>query len=399
EAKGRTFVVENDMHLSDILRNEIILSLKDALNEKSRTVHEKEFQGKTVYIDKELENIKAPLRSIRNASKGQTLTPFSKIKGREDKNIAAFGIFWKNKDNERADIDLSVKLLDKKGELVDNIYYGNLKGEKGLGVHSGDFTSGMIAPEINGAEEFIFLDKTLMKENGVRYAVAVVNGFNASFCDADSLRMIVEEKSGDLKNVWTKNGDVPRFKGELMDPREMHYSYRLTQNATVASSFIFDTETNEFISLDSVKDLGLVQNIAGTETSGMINADVYKAFHNDIPSMYELFTTSLVNSGCVLTHDIKEADVIFSSKTVDIAKEGCKKQPHVITAFELDEISTKFCDPHVKTENELLIQETTQEKHLLAVEEALESNELLKEDPYQYCDSKETDADIDFDFE
>lgn len=400
EAKGKTFVVENNMHLSNIMRNEMIDLLKDVLNEKSRVFHEKEFQGKTVYIDKELENMKAPLRSIRNASKGQTLTPFSKIKGREDKNIAAFGIFWKNKDNERADIDLSVKLLDKDGNSVDEIYYGSLKGRKEIGVHSGDFTSGKIAPEINGAEEFVFLDKDLMKENNVRYAVALVYGFNVPFCDADSVRMIVEEKSGTLKDVHGKEqgkNNAPRFKGELMDPKEMHYSYRLTQNATVASSFIFDVETNEFISLDSTRELGLMQNVAGEKSSEMINVDVYKAFHNDVPSMYELFTASLENSGCVITNDIKEADVIFSSKAIDIAKEGCEKQPHVITAFELDEISSKFCDPHIKTENELLKQEITQEKDLLTAEEISESNELLKNDPYQYCDCKETDVNIDFD--
>ena len=48
------------------------------------------------------------------------------------------GLGW----DTNVDVDGSVLLLDKDGNTVENIYYGNLKSKNGSVIHSGDDTSG-----------------------------------------------------------------------------------------------------------------------------------------------------------------------------------------------------------------------------------------------------------------
>lgn len=396
--KGKNYIFKNDMYLSDKMRRTIMNQLELSAREKTAASHSNSFDGKNIYIDPELRNRKAPERSIRNASKGATLVPYSKIPAREDKNIIAFGIYWANKDNERADIDLSVALFDKNGNSKDYIYYGNLKGDLHVGVHSGDYVSGQTSDEINGAVEYIFLDKELLKKNGIKQVVSTVHGFNVPFCDADSVRVMVAEKSGSLDDVNSQkthaysSDPAPRFKGKLMDPREMHYSYRLTQNATIATNFIYDVDANEFISLDTTKGVNLGTNIAMTTMESLENnpvaADMYKAYHNDVPSMYEVFATTALGCNCSITEDITQADIIFTAEAIDAKKLGCKEHAAVINSYELDKISASFCDPHGEVITGEAINDHTFEWHGKIVvgdgimpEEAIdECNDLSQED-------------------
>lgn len=348
---------ENKQYLTDEDRLRMQKQIMEGVRvrvENNPSLNEK-YKDKNIYIDPELKNRISPERSIRNSSKGATLLPGSQITGNKDKNMVVFGIYWANKDNERADIDLSVSMFNKDGERVDRIYYCDLKGDLGVGLHSGDYTSGETCEEINGAVEYIYLDKEKLKNAGISKVVSVVNGFNIPFCNAESVRMIVEQKSGSFDDIDSIEHNYRlKFKGEIMDPRELDYSYRLTQNSRYASTFCYDVERDSFIALDSTKQIHYneVNNIENSTIRQFVDIDIYKAYNIDTPNMEDLFKIATMSGNRV--NDIKDADYVFTAEPIDAAKMGCP-EAEVINSYELDKISKEFCDgtPTPWTDKEL----------------------------------------------
>lgn len=338
--QGTSKMIENQSKL--VLTNEQKMQIETAI----KTTIQKEIQGSTplgkVYIDPTLKNHKIPTRKIRSASDNAVLTPGTKVYGEKDNNLKLFGIYWKDGKNGRGDIDLSVNLLKENYETVDHCYYWNLKTI--AAIHSGDYTS---AP--NGAVEMIVLDKEKMRENDIRYAVVNVHGFNVPFSQADNLRFIQMERNGSIdETVLTKNernyGEVI-IDGKLFEPLLVKNPIALTQNSTQCSPVVYDVKEDCFIWLDNTRELNTFtpcDNIANIESMNQNTKDLYKALHNFIPNMYDMFEQYGIAAG-EMVDSPELADTLFLSKNIDTEKSQLKEDVKVYTSQDLSVIMNDFC--------------------------------------------------------
>lgn len=343
--KGGIHIEENDTRRIDIgVKADIIRSLDKAIEQNLRS----DPVGK-VYIAPELSGVTIPLRNQREASDGATLTKYSTIEGKAENNIAAFGIFWSNDGAERADIDLSVVGFKEGYKDPETIYYGRIKTE--WGVHSGDYTSGVIAPEINGAVEYVFVDKTKCEELGIRYIVPEVHGFNIPFSKAETIRFCFMEKQGNLSDVtpgrtggWMGEAHAPMFKGELINPKEIVTSYRLTQDTRSTVPLLYDLKDDKYIWVDKDIAVGRISNAVDKVSVDKTSIVLYEARHNDYPSIGELAERYAKANGGEIVKDIKEADLVFSFGNIDVEGSGLKEGVEIISSFELDKISAELCN-------------------------------------------------------
>ena len=352
--KGRPVILPVTEHeyLDGEKRRELVSLLKSAarrqlLCPKGKDVPET--NKKAVWIDWNLHNRTLPLRNSRDASKGATLTKYSTVEGRTDKNIAAFGIFWKNDGGERADIDLSVAAFYEDGTYAGDCYYGNLRTP--WAVHSGDYTSGMISEEINGAEEFIFVDKNILKENNIKYLIPEVHGFNRPFSEAKSVRFMFMEKQGGLDMMrqmeksdsysYDKEVTVPPcFDGEIINPAEIELSYMLTQKTNRATPFVYDVTQDKYIWLDQNIQIDGISNVRNKDGNSKTATAVYEAFHNDYPDMYTYAQLYAEANGLKVIQERADADIICTVKHVDRAKEGIGKDVEVIEPYNIYKLET-----------------------------------------------------------
>lgn len=129
-------------------------------------------------VDEDMLGVALPLSEKGKAVGFGVLPRGSKIPVTPGKNIRFF-VHWRE-TAQRTDYDLSVIMLDKDLNLVDQCSYTNLHGN-GM-THSGDLTS---APKPKGATEFIEVDLSKVRPECV-YLVPQVNVFaGETFKDAD----------------------------------------------------------------------------------------------------------------------------------------------------------------------------------------------------------------------
>lgn len=319
-----------------------------------------------VYIDPELENKKIPLRDLRNASPGNIIPPYSVISCMKEKNLLAAAIYWKNHTDEngrsvRSDIDLGVSFYDKDRNLIDTVNYCDLRNE--YAVHSGDYTD---AP--NGATEMLLLDKELMKQNDIKYAVFDVHGFSVPFDKAEGLKFMFMEKEGCFDNVpkpdkllhaefdkdswYGLEPDKERkviFMGEPFEPSQIEYPIKINAPATSATPCIYDVEENKIHWIDHTGLLNLCSNVQDKDAQYMISGELEYAYNNAIPNMKQLFEI-WGNSCGEITDDITKADTVFSVLPLDSKECGLKETAKVISSFELDYISNEFCGKPIQPE-------------------------------------------------
>lgn len=320
-----------------------------------KNIHTTKQLGK-VYIDPKLENVKIPLRDMRNCSAGNIIPPYSKIDGLENKNLLAFGIYWKNYTDEngvlhRGDIDLAVRFYNEYKEIVGHVYYSNLRAFD-YAVHSGDYTD---AP--NGATEMVLMDKKAMKDMGIKYAVIEVHGFSVPFNQAENLRFIMLEKEGhlkcdkghnlsdylhtDSKFYSNKSGKVV-FLGKTFDPLQIEHPIKINAASTYATPCIYDVDEDKTYWIDYAGSINLMQNTVSNDKINQASLQLDYAKNNAIPNMKQLFDLYADACGSI-TQDIKEADTIFSLYPLDTVKEQLKDTAHVISSYDLDYISNEFC--------------------------------------------------------
>ena len=348
--KGGIHAESNDLRpINSETKADIIRALDSAI-EKNLTKDPVE----KVYIAPELSGVAIPLRNQRDASDGATLTKYSAIEGKVENNIAGFGIFWANAGKERADIDLSVTGYKEGYKDPETVYFGHLKSE--WGVHSGDYTDGRIAPEINGAVEYVFVDKTKCEELGIRYIVPEVHGFNIPFSKAETIRFCFMEKSGSLSDVSSNStwGDkpAPTFKGEIINPTEIATSYRLTQDARATVPLLYDLKEDKYIWIDKDIAIGRISSAVDDISRNKASIVLYEAKHNDYPSIGEMAERYVKANGGEIVKDIKEADIVFSFGNIDTEELGLKEGVEVISSFELDKLSAEFSNAVDTTEKD-----------------------------------------------
>lgn len=173
KGSGKLYGKENDLKELDettCTRIENICNLR-LMNEYSK----RDYLGK-VYIDEELKDYIAPT-SQRNSSKAlKSMAKGSKMKIKDRTNFLRNFVYWKQKNGCRTDLDLSALCFTNELEVIDEIWYGNLRGHKTNICHSGDFISAR-----DGASEFIDIDIKKCKENGVRYILVSINSFSEEY--------------------------------------------------------------------------------------------------------------------------------------------------------------------------------------------------------------------------
>lgn len=391
---GKLLVSDNKpLHLSDAQMNNIRNIIRQTI---VHNISDTKQLGK-VYIDPKLEDIKIPLRDMRDCSAGNIITPYSKLSGNQDKNLLAYGIYWKNyKDNNghevRGDIDLSVKFYNDKNIAVDTLYYYNLKSGK-FGVHSGDYTD---AP--NGATEMVLLDKKAMKDAGIKYAVVEIHGFSVPFNKAEGLKFIEMEKEGSLGEYmdtrkachrdhdaeyddydetidFTKDERSVIFLGKQFEISQIEHPIKINAASTMATPCVYDVENDVTYWIDHVDSLNLGQNVVSNDLNKQTSVELGYILNNAIPDMKQLF--DLYAEGCgELTADIKEADTVFSLYPLDVQKEGLKENAKVVSSYDLDYISNEFCGKSEKLDNPVANKEL--EKETVKAADELDLKNLSK---------------------
>ena len=192
-----------------------------------------------VYLDDNLKNYAVPMTQ-RSASDGiKTIPRFSKF-DISDKNYIRFFIYWKDKQRQRVDIDLSSVFLDENLDLIDYVSYTNLRSRQVNCCHSGDITS---AP--NGASEFIDIDIDYAVRNNVRYVVPSIFNFTG-----DAFYDIPESSFG-----WMEREDINS--GEIYEPTTVNNRINLTAEMQSAVPLVIDVVNREIIWCDFTMNLNI----------------------------------------------------------------------------------------------------------------------------------------------
>lgn len=224
-------------------------------------------------IDPVLKDCLVPF-SQRSASKSlRTLVRGSHLPFGTGGDTVRFFIWWKQKENDRTDLDLSAAFFGDDWQHKGTIAYYNLRNESYQACHSGDRTS---APD--GACEFIDLDIPSCLKHGGRYVVMSVKSFtNQKFAD------LPECLAGWMVRQHPKSGEV-------FDPLTVQDRLDVASATTSVVPMILDLQERKTIWADIgvTVNSGRRNNVAGNLTTiGLIG----KAF-TEIrkPTLYDLFS-------------------------------------------------------------------------------------------------------------
>lgn len=222
---------ENRKPLCKQLCDQVIQIVQEALFNRFKCYPQR---GK-LYIAPCMSNYMVPA-SVRNASaqtRTLTLGTTLPLDGDRDCDYVRLFTHWRNCDDERIDIDLSIILWDEQLNMVRSLWWRELDASDLDSFHSGDFTT---APD--GASEFI--DLNLDKAAEVCRYVSV---HNVVFT-GQSFASIPECFSGAM--FLPKRGK----KGEVFNPQFVKHKFDLVQSANNNMSFVFDVVERKIIWAD-----------------------------------------------------------------------------------------------------------------------------------------------------
>lgn len=272
-----------------------------------------------VYIDPVLKKYNVPF-SQRSASKAlKTLVRGSRIE-MDNKNFLRFFIYWKQPSNERVDIDLSACFFDKDWSNRGVITYYNLR--ESFACHSGDITS---AP--NGASEFIDININRAREEGIRYiAMSICSYTSQKYCD------LPECFAGFMTRKQQRHGTIHNAK-------TVKNKIDLASESQVVIPMIFDIEEMEMIWADiSLKDNERAFNNVRNNSKG-INLMCRAMTEVKKANLYDLFYLHALSRGQIVDK-MEEADTVFLTDRDENSMS--EKERKIVTAFDIDEIMSKF---------------------------------------------------------
>lgn len=286
---GKARAIDNNLPTIDkaICRN-IVLACEEALMKRFARYKP---MGK-VYIDENLKHYTVPFAQRSAAKALKTISRGSKIELPPGDTLRFF-IYWKD-GNSRTDLDLSALALDTKSQYKMEIAYYNLK-EIG-GYHSGDITS---APD--GASEFIDIDISKWREQGIRYVMMSVFSYtnqpysDLPFCFAG---FMMRQYPGS---------------GEIYDPLTVQNKFDLTAKTRIAIPLIVDLDERKVI----WTDISLKANPSGVNNvhNNLSSATIINKSMTELvkPNLYDLLTLHAKSRG-IQINDVKEADIIFAER-------------------------------------------------------------------------------------
>lgn len=250
-----------------------------------------------VYLDESYKRYKVPF-SQRTASKALETAPRgSKFKIKVEKNTLRNFVWWRNEENNRTDVDLSMTAYSETWSYITHISYTNLREERGLkGYHSGDIVD---APM--GASEFIDIDLAFAKKSGVRYIVTSIQCFTGQkYCDLPECFM-----------GWM-NREKPNS-GEIYEPKLVENKVDLSSSSPICIPYIIDLKEEVLIWADMMvtENLGRYMNIESNQEGILLACKSITKLNK--PNLYDLIELHIKARGCRV-FDKKEANYIFDEK-------------------------------------------------------------------------------------
>lgn len=284
-----------------------------------------------VFIDENLKTQNVPF-SARNASKAiKTITRGSRIKKESNNDVMRFFIWWNEQGvdkngnamkSERIDLDLSVAVLDKNGDIITYVSYYHLKTGNFM-VHSGDFVT---AP--NGAAEYVDVNLSLLQKDypNAEYIVPLVSSYsNQNFAE------MPECFAGWMERKNMKSG-------EIFEAKTVQNKIDLVSSSTQTLIAIYDIPNKEYIWADMpIKQVNYYSNNLHSVKGGLAYT-VKGLAEMKKPVLFDLFEMHGKARGTIVDNK-EDADTVFS------LHEG-------ITPFDFEVIAANYmADSFKKPEN------------------------------------------------
>jgi len=257
-----------------------------------------------VFIDPELKNYIVP-SSQRSASKAlRTIPRGSRLSINTEQTLRMF-IWW---HGSAVDIDLSAGFYNEKWNRIDHVSYTKLRCN--FACHSGDITS---APK--GASEFIDVDLSKAKDNGIRYVAMCVYSYSS----------IPFVKLKECFAGWMER-EEPQS-GEIFEAKTVKNRIDLTSESKTAIPLLLDLQEGCVIWADmALSGKYSLHNIECSDDNLqiLVQSIISMRKHN----LYDLLKMNAESRGSIIRSKSK-ADLVCS---VD---EG-------LTPFDFDKISSDF---------------------------------------------------------
>lgn len=307
------------IELSPDVVNIVLSACKHGLMAQYTTRYAKEYDDtQTVYLDEQLKTYLIP-NSMRSASNGLRVVPRGSRMPIGNTRYFRPLIHWKNA-NDRTDIDLSVAMLDKNYQKIDDISYMNLKNE--YACHSGDFVD---AP--NGASEFINVDIEAALEHGVKYIVMAVHAYTMhkfrELPECYGGYMLISED--DYKNHKVKQAyHIENVKAKTT----------INNDSGMVIMCMIDLESREMIWCDIAGELDnrikLPNNVNTTQY--VISYIAQSIVESKRVNMYELARMNARAKGYSIVDNAEDANIIYTVEKPTELKEG----QVVVSVFDTD---------------------------------------------------------------
>lgn len=290
--------------------------------EIKRRMSELEPLGK-VFLDTKLKQLKMPL-SLRTSSvnNSRVITRGSRIPLSKKENIRLF-THWKNNVSEqggsgeyRADVDLSVALLDEDKNLKDRVayYHQRVSGLKSL-VFSGDMVN---APRPKGANEFIDFNKEELKQAGIRYVTMSL----ILFSSGDGMRNTTFKGLEEVTAGWVEfdvgtEGIVRHNSQVKFNIEETKNQFDVISDSTSSVPLVIDLYRDEMIWLDVFKPSKDFHSRVDDASKFIKDAiDYYST--NQTMTIYELLDTHIKCRNGTEVYNKEDADTVFDLDTVSL---------------------------------------------------------------------------------
>jgi len=304
---GNMFVKENDKIYDPYIMAKLMVIIELTLLNR--------FDGLeplgNVYLDVKLRNYALPLSQRSTSSSVETITRYSRVP--IDKDNLRFFLYWKNIEDIRVDLDLSVSFFDENWNLISYVSYTHLKDERLEVYHSGDVTS---APD--GAAEHIDCNLNHLEERGVKYIVPTIHNFtnqplenvpHASFgwMERENLN------EGEIYEPLTTKNRINLVSGKTfslpciidLEQREMIWADLDLNNKQYSSAFFYPRENVHRNYGINPQGNNVENNMNAIKSIGIGMTEVKK------PTIYDLLLFHLISRGKKVDFP-EEADIVFS---------------------------------------------------------------------------------------
>ncbi len=246
------------------------------------------------FLRDELKGCLVPF-SQRSASKSlRTLTRGSRLAITGGGDTVRFFVYWKQKQGDRTDLDLSAVFFAGDWSYKEAITYYNLRSMPYRACHSGDRTS---APK--GACEFIDVDIPSALAYGGRYVVMCVKSFTQQH-----FATLPECHAGWMLRASPNSGEV-------FEPKTVMDKLDISADSVFSIPLILDLERREVLWADMAlkSNPRWANNVQGNLNSiGLFG----KAFTQLCkPTLYDLFSLHVAARGKLVSSEA-EADKVFT---------------------------------------------------------------------------------------